>query len=95
MIPTNEGTHGFKASELTSGAINSCYELLMPQQLLLLPLLLLLLLLLPLLDMGVSANRGPQYSTPNSRILIIRTPKKVPLIFGNSHIPVGALDAEP
>ena len=25
--------------------------------------------------MGVSENRGPQYSTLNSRILIIRTPK--------------------
>ena len=25
--------------------------------------------------LGVSENRGPQYSTPNSRILIIRTPK--------------------
>ena len=27
------------------------------------------------LKMGVSENRGPQYSTLNSRILIIRTPK--------------------
>ena len=26
-------------------------------------------------NMGVSENRGPQYGTPNSRILIIRTPK--------------------
>ena len=26
-------------------------------------------------DMGVSENRGPRYSTLNSRILIIRTPK--------------------
>ena len=26
-------------------------------------------------DLGVSANRGPQYSTLNSRILIIRIPK--------------------
>ena len=36
--------------------------------------------------MGVSENRGPQYSTLNSRILIIRTPKisKVPPVFGNS-----------
>ena len=25
--------------------------------------------------MGVSENRGPYYSTPNSRILIIRTPE--------------------
>ena len=30
-------------------------------------------------EMGVSENRGPQYSTLNSRI---------PLIFGNSQIPV-------
>ena len=28
--------------------------------------------------MGVSENRGPQYSTLNNRILIIRTPNKVP-----------------
>ena len=28
-----------------------------------------------ILEMGVSENRGPQYSTLNSRILIIRTPK--------------------
>ena len=35
---------------------------------------------------GVSKNRGPQYSTLDSGILIIRTPNKVPLIFGNSHI---------
>ena len=26
-------------------------------------------------DMGVSENRGPEYRTLNSRILIIRTPK--------------------
>ena len=26
-------------------------------------------------DMGVSENRGPWYSIPNSRILTIRTPK--------------------
>ena len=36
--------------------------------------------------MGLAENRGPYYSTLNSRILIIRTPNKVPLIFGNSHI---------
>ena len=36
--------------------------------------------------MGVSENRGPYYSTLNSRILIIRRPNKVPLIFGNSHM---------
>ena len=35
---------------------------------------------------GVSENKGPKYSTLNSRILIIRTQNKVPLIFGNSHI---------
>ena len=29
--------------------------------------------------MGVSENRGPQYSTLNSRILIIRSQNKVPL----------------
>ena len=34
---------------------------------------------------GVSENRGPYYSTLNRRILIIRPPNKVPLIFGNSH----------
>ena len=36
--------------------------------------------------MGVSENRGPKYSTLNSRILIVRTPNEVPLIFGNSHM---------
>ena len=36
--------------------------------------------------MGVSENRGPEYSTLNSRIHIIRTPKEGTLIFGNSHI---------
>ena len=36
-------------------------------------------------DLGVSKNRGPGYSTLNSRILIIRTPNKVPHIFGNPH----------
>ena len=30
--------------------------------------------------MGVSENRGSKYSTLNSRVLIIRTPNKVPLI---------------
>ena len=34
--------------------------------------------------MGVSENRGPYSSTLNSRILTTRTPKMVPLIFGNS-----------
>ena len=36
--------------------------------------------------MGVSENGGPYYSTLDSRILIIRTPNKVPLIFGNSQM---------
>ena len=35
--------------------------------------------------------RGPKYSTLNSRILIIRTPNKVPLIFGSSHQRVEAV----
>ena len=35
---------------------------------------------------GVSENRGPQYSTLNSRIDIIRTQDKVPPIFGNYQI---------
>ena len=43
------------------------------------------------LYMGVSEKRGPYYSTLNSRIHIIRTPNKVPLIFGNSHIGLGLL----
>ena len=34
--------------------------------------------------MGVSENRGPQYSTLKSRILIIRTPNKVTLMFEKS-----------
>ena len=34
--------------------------------------------------LGVSENWGPQYSTLNSRILIIGTPKYGALIFGNS-----------
>ena len=37
-------------------------------------------------DLGVSENRGPYYSTLSSRILVIGTPKMVPLIFGNSHM---------
>ena len=36
--------------------------------------------------MGVSENRGPKYSTLNSRILILRTPKEGTLIFGKSHV---------
>ena len=42
--------------------------------------------ILPSIHMGVSENRGPLYSTLNSRILIIRTPNKERLIFGNSHV---------
>ena len=38
--------------------------------------------------MGVSENRGSKYSTLNSRILIIRTPNKVPPILGNFHMGV-------
>ena len=40
-------------------------------------------------EVGVSENRGPSYSTLNSRILIIRTPppkNKVPLILGKSQV---------
>ena len=37
--------------------------------------------------MGVSENRGPSYSTLNSRILFYKDPKiSYPLIFGNSQI---------
>ena len=37
--------------------------------------------------MGVSENREPEYSTLNSRILIIRTHNiRYPPIFGNSHV---------
>ena len=36
--------------------------------------------------MVVSLNRGPQYRPQNTIILIIGTPKKVPLILGNRHI---------
>ena len=37
--------------------------------------------------MGVSENWGPKYSTPNSRILLMRAPEiRYPLIFGNSHV---------
>ena len=34
--------------------------------------------------MGVSENRGPQSSTKNSKIHIIRTPNNGPLISGSS-----------
>ena len=36
--------------------------------------------------MGVSTNRGSRYSTLNTRILIVRTPKQGTPIFGNSHV---------
>ena len=37
--------------------------------------------------MGVSENRGPQYSTLNSRILIVRTPKiRYPVFSEFSHV---------
>ena len=35
---------------------------------------------------GVSQNRAPQYRPQNIIILIIGTPKKVPLILGNPHM---------
>ena len=36
--------------------------------------------------MGVSDNARHYYNILNSRILIVRTLNKVPLMFGNSHI---------
>ena len=36
--------------------------------------------------LGVAENRGPYYSTLNSRILILGPQNRVPLIFGNSHL---------
>ena len=36
--------------------------------------------------MVVSQNRGPQYEPHYTIVLIIGTPKKVPLILGNPHI---------
>ena len=37
-------------------------------------------------DMVVSQNKGPQYKPQNTIVLLIGTPKMVPLILGNSHI---------
>ena len=37
-------------------------------------------------DMVVFLNRGPQYEPQNTIVLIMGTPKKVPLILGNPHI---------
>ena len=37
--------------------------------------------------MVVSQNEGAQYRPQNTIVLIIWTPKKVPLILGNPHIP--------
>ena len=37
-------------------------------------------------NMVISQNKGPQYRLQNTRILIIGTPKRVPLILGNPHI---------
>ena len=36
--------------------------------------------------MVVSQNRGPQYGPQNIMVLIIGTPRMVPLILGNSHV---------
>ena len=36
--------------------------------------------------MVLSENRGTQYRPQNTKVLIIGTPKMVPLIWGNSHI---------
>ena len=43
--------------------------------------------------MGVSEKSGPSFNILNSRILLIRTPNKVPLIFGHSHtrLPPGSV----
>ena len=37
-------------------------------------------------DFVVSQNRGPQYRPQNTIVLIIGTPKMVPLILGNPHL---------
>ena len=37
-------------------------------------------------NMVVSLNRGPQYKPQNAIILIMGTPKIVPLILGNPHM---------
>ena len=42
-------------------------------------------------DVVVSQKRGPQYRPQNTIILIIGTPKKVPLILGNPQVPLGRL----
>ena len=41
---------------------------------------------LGLRDKVVSQNRGPQYEPHYTIVLIIGTPKKVPLILGNPHV---------
>ena len=40
----------------------------------------------PLKDLVVSLNKGTQYRPQNTIILIMGTPKKVPLILGNYHL---------
>ena len=44
--------------------------------------------LLVCLHLGVSETRGPKYSSLKSRILNIRTPNKVALIFGNPYLSI-------
>ena len=46
-------------------------------------------------SLGVSKNRGPKYSTLNSSILIIQTPKYGILIFGNWPLPEAGGDRAP
>ena len=38
------------------------------------------------MDMVVSQSKGTQYGPQNTIVLIIWTPKKVPLILGNPHM---------
>ena len=42
----------------------------------------------PRKDLVVSQNRGPQYRPQNIIILIIGTPKKVPIILVNFHLEI-------
>ena len=43
--------------------------------------------------MVVSLNRGSQNKPPNTIILIIGTPKRVPLLLGNPHMIMVSVDA--
>ena len=45
-------------------------------------------------QMVVSRNEGPQYSPKYIILLIIGTPKKVPLILGTPQITTAAIDAK-